>query len=191
MENSGRSPFCQVAVSHEGASSSTLIGASNYCEWLFKEGTLTPWCHLVARFEVKMSHFSAFLGGTIVQNIQDHSQWWSIYVASAPRAHRALLLRQVYPEWVGFYPITEFPLRRANPWVQDLCKHPSVLPYPFPTPFGSSSTLIGLSNDCKWLFNESLTLWCQAVDHCEVKLSHFSTKFFDQIWVQWRFYSPF
>ena len=26
-------------------------------------------------------------------------------------------------------PLTKCPLRRANPWVQDLCKHPSVVPY--------------------------------------------------------------
>ena len=47
-------------------------------------------------------------------------------------ARRALLLRRVYPEWVGFYPLTKCPLRRANSWVQDLCKHPSILPYPAP-----------------------------------------------------------
>ena len=30
-------------------------------------------------------------------------------------------------EWVGFYPLPKCPLRRANPWVQDLCKHPNLL----------------------------------------------------------------
>ena len=44
----------------------------------------------------------------------------------------ALLLRRICPEWVGFYPITKCPLRRANPWVQDLCKHHSVFPYRVP-----------------------------------------------------------
>ena len=29
-------------------------------------------------------------------------------------------------------PLPKCPLRRANPWVQDLCKHASVLPYPVP-----------------------------------------------------------
>ena len=33
-----------------------------------------------------------------------------------------------YPEWVGFYPITKCPLRRANPCVHDLCKHPLSCP---------------------------------------------------------------
>ena len=47
-------------------------------------------------------------------------------------SHRAPLLRRIYPEWVHFYPLTKCPLRRANPWVQDLCKRPSVLPYPVP-----------------------------------------------------------
>ena len=37
--------------------------------------------------------------------------------------HRTLLLRQVYPEWVGFY------LSENAPKDKDLCKHPSVLPY--------------------------------------------------------------
>ena len=37
---------------------------------------------------------------------------------------------------------------------------------------------MGLSNDCKWVFNEaSLTPWCHAVVHFEVKMSRFSTKF--------------
>ena len=32
----------------------------------------------------------------------------------------------------------------------------------------SSSMAIGLSNDCKWVFNEvSLTPWCHAVVHFE------------------------
>ena len=43
-----------------------------------------------------------------------------------------LLLRRVYREQVGFYPLPKCALRRANPWVQDLCKCPSVLPYPVP-----------------------------------------------------------
>ena len=45
---------------------------------------------------------------------------------------RALLLRWVYQEWVGVYPLPKCPRRRANPWAQDLCKHPSVSPYPAP-----------------------------------------------------------
>ena len=44
---------------------------------------------------------------------------------SAPRA-------PLYPEWVGFPPLPNCPRRRPNPWVQDPCKHPSVLPYPAP-----------------------------------------------------------
>ena len=42
---------------------------------------------------------------------------------------RTPLLWRDYPDWIGFYPLTKQPLRRANPWVQDLCKHPSVLSY--------------------------------------------------------------
>ena len=41
----------------------------------------------------------------------------------------------------------------------------------------SLSTLIGASNDCKWVFNEaSLMPWCQAVVYFEVQRSRFSTK---------------
>ena len=29
-------------------------------------------------------------------------------------------------------PLPKHPRKRANPWVQNLCKHPSVLPYPAP-----------------------------------------------------------
>ena len=43
-------------------------------------------------------------------------------------ARTTLLLQQIYPEKVGFYPLPKCPLRRANPWAQDLCKHPSILP---------------------------------------------------------------
>ena len=32
------------------------------------------------------------------------------------------------PGMGGFYPHPKCPPGRANPWVQDLCKHPSVLP---------------------------------------------------------------
>ena len=46
------------------------------------------------------------------------------------RTHCALLLRRVCLEGVGFYPLAKGPLRRENPWVQDLCEHPSVLLYP-------------------------------------------------------------
>ena len=36
----------------------------------------------------------------------------------------------------------------------------------------ASSTAIGLSNDCKRVFNEaSLTPWCHAVVHFEVQMS--------------------
>ena len=44
----------------------------------------------------------------------------------------ALLFRRVYPDWVGFYPITKCPLRRASHWVQDLWKHHSIFPYLVP-----------------------------------------------------------
>ena len=38
----------------------------------------------------------------------------------------------------------------------------------------SSSIAIGLSNDCKWVFNKaSPTPWCHAVVHFEVKMSRF------------------
>ena len=29
------------------------------CKWAFNEASLTPWCHAVIHFEVKMSRFSA------------------------------------------------------------------------------------------------------------------------------------
>ena len=36
-----------------GHSSSTKIGPSNDCKWVFKEASLMPWCHAVEHFEVK------------------------------------------------------------------------------------------------------------------------------------------
>ena len=37
-----------------------------------------------------------------------------------------------------------------------------------------SSIAIGLSNDCKWVFNMACTMrWCHAVVHFEVKMSPF------------------
>ena len=54
--------------------------------------------------------------------------WGSICTARAP----CTTVIGGYPEWVGFYPITKCPLRRGGHSVQDLCKHPSVLPYPSP-----------------------------------------------------------
>ena len=42
----------------------------------------------------------------------------------------------------------------------------------------SSSTMVGPSNDSKWVFNEaSPTPWCHAVVHFEVKMSRFSNLF--------------
>ena len=38
---------------------------------------------------------------------------------------RVSTVQRVYPEWVGFYPLPKCRIRRANPQVQDLCKHPS------------------------------------------------------------------
>ena len=39
---------------------------------------------------------------------------------------------------------------------------------------GSSSIALGLSNDCKWVFNEaSLTPWCHAVAHFQVNMRCF------------------
>ena len=38
----------------------------------------------------------------------------------------------------------------------------------------SSSIVIGLSNDCKWVFNEaSPTLWCHAVVRLGMKMGRF------------------
>ena len=38
--------------------------------------------------------------------------------------------------------------------------------------------MIGLSNSCKWVFNEAfLTLWCHVVVDFEMKMSHFSATF--------------
>ena len=51
--------MCQVGVTNEGWSSSTLIGLPNDCKWVFNEASLMPWCHAVVHFEVKMTHFSA------------------------------------------------------------------------------------------------------------------------------------
>ena len=51
--------MCQVGVSNEGCSS-MAIGLSNDCKWVFNEASLTPWCHAVVHFEVKMSHFRTF-----------------------------------------------------------------------------------------------------------------------------------
>ena len=39
----------------------------------------------------------------------------------------------------------------------------------------SSSTMIALSKECKWVFNKACTMpWCHAVVHCEVKMSCFT-----------------
>ena len=45
--------------------------------------------------------------------------------ASAPHARHACYFYRFTLEWVGFYPLPKCPPRRATPWVQDLCKHPS------------------------------------------------------------------
>ena len=58
-ENPQGSPVCQAGISNEGRSSSTAIGLSNDCKWVFNEMFPTPWCHAVVHFELKMSCFSA------------------------------------------------------------------------------------------------------------------------------------
>ena len=57
--------MCQVGVSNERRSSSTLIGASNDCKWVLDEVSLPPWCDAVVLFEVKMSHFSTNIKRTV------------------------------------------------------------------------------------------------------------------------------
>ena len=51
--------MCQVAASNESRSSSTLIEASNGCNWVFNEVSLTqkqkPWCHAMVLSVVLMS----------------------------------------------------------------------------------------------------------------------------------------
>ena len=51
--------MCQLGVSNEGRSSSTLTGLSNHCKWVFNEVSLTPWCHVVVHCEVKIAGFSS------------------------------------------------------------------------------------------------------------------------------------
>ena len=41
--------MCHVGASNEGHS----------CKWVLNEASLTPWCHAVLHFEVKMSRFPA------------------------------------------------------------------------------------------------------------------------------------
>ena len=41
----------------KGRSFSTAIGLSKDGKWVFIKASLTPWCHVVVQFEVKMSHF--------------------------------------------------------------------------------------------------------------------------------------
>ena len=50
----------QTGVSKEGRSSLTTIGVSNDCKRVFKDVSLTSWCHAVVHFEVKMSRCLAF-----------------------------------------------------------------------------------------------------------------------------------
>ena len=49
--------MCRVGVSNEVCSSSVAIGLSKDCKRVFNEASLTPWCHAVVHFEVKMSRF--------------------------------------------------------------------------------------------------------------------------------------
>ena len=51
--------MCQAGVSNKGRHSSTMIEQSNDCKWVFIEASVTPRCHAVVPFEVKMSRFSA------------------------------------------------------------------------------------------------------------------------------------
>ena len=48
------------------------------------------------------------------------------------RAVRATFSAGLLGMGFAFHPLPKCPQRRANPWVQDLCKHPSVLPDPTP-----------------------------------------------------------
>ena len=43
----------------------------------------------------------------------------------------------------------------------------------------SSSIVFGPSNDCRWVFKASPTLWCHVVVHFEEKMSRFSAVFED------------
>ena len=49
--------MCHVGVSNEGIFLSAAIWLSNDCKWVFTEASLTPWCHAVVYFEVKMGPF--------------------------------------------------------------------------------------------------------------------------------------
>ena len=51
--------MCYVGVSNEGHSSSIAIGLSNDCKWAVNEASLTPCCHAVVHFHMKVSRFSA------------------------------------------------------------------------------------------------------------------------------------
>ena len=49
--------MCHVGVFDEGHSSSVVIGLSNDCNRVFNAALLTPRCHAMLLFEMKMSHF--------------------------------------------------------------------------------------------------------------------------------------
>ena len=66
--------MCKVGICNEGGSSSTAIGLSNDCKWVFNDASLTPWCHVVVHFEVKMRPVLSRFFRTIVVNVQDHNQ---------------------------------------------------------------------------------------------------------------------
>ena len=55
--------MCSEGVSNEDFSSSTGVGLSNRCQWMFNESSLMPWCHGVVHFETKMSRFSSCFEG--------------------------------------------------------------------------------------------------------------------------------
>ena len=52
--------MCHAGASCEDCSSSAAIGLSNVCKGVFNEASLTPWCHAMVHFEVKMSWFQLF-----------------------------------------------------------------------------------------------------------------------------------
>ena len=54
-----RAAVPHVYVSNKDSSSFTVLGLSNDGKWVFDEASLTPWCHAVVHFVMKMSHFSA------------------------------------------------------------------------------------------------------------------------------------
>ena len=55
--------MCHVGVCIEVRSSFIVIRLSNDCKLVFNEASLTLWCHVVVRFEEKMTGFFGLFSG--------------------------------------------------------------------------------------------------------------------------------